>query len=147
MTKITHKGLWFKYSSLSKEDKNTSKKLLLSAILSGFFFGLTLDKQSLLMWSEIFHPYLFYIFPAITLIAVIFTIKYSFKLYQNQDELYKKYHDFSLMSGFMGFAIFGLLLSYISIFVDYQPQFMDYVLCSILGMGIGQMYFYKKFYE
>ena len=147
MTKITHKGLWFKYSSLSKEDKNTSKKLLLSAILSGFFFGLTLDKQSLLMWSEIFHPYLFYILPAITLIAVIFTIKYSFKLYQNQDELYKKYHDFSLMSGFMGFAIFGLLLSYISIFVDYQPQFMDYVLCSIVGMGIGQMYFYKKFYE
>ena len=147
MTKITHKGLWFKYSSLSKEDKNTSKKLLLSAILSGFFFGLTLDKQSLLMWSEIFHPYLFYILPAIAFIAVIFTIKYSFKLYQNQDELYKKYHDFSLMSGFMGFAIFGLLLSYISIFVDYQPQFMDYVLCSILGMGIGQMYFYKKFYE
>ena len=147
MTKITHKGLWFKYSSLSKEDKNTSKKLLLSAILSGFFIGLTLDKQSLLMWSEIFHPYLFYILPAFALIAIIFTIKYSFELYQNQDELYKKYHDFSLMSGFMGFAIFGLLLSYLSIFVDYQPKFMDYVLCSILGMGIGQMYFYKKFYE
>ena len=111
MTKITHKGLWFKYSSLSKEDKNIAKKVLLSAILGGFFIGLTLDKQSLLMWSEIFHPYLFYILPAIALIAVIFTIKYSFELYQNQDELYKKYHDFSLMSGFMGFAIFGLLLS------------------------------------
>ena len=27
MTKITHKGLWFKYSSLSDEDKKTSKKL------------------------------------------------------------------------------------------------------------------------
>ena len=147
MTKITHKGLWFKYSSLSKEDKNTSKKVLLFAILSGFFFGLTLDKQSLLMWSEIFHPYLFYILPAIALIAVIFTIKYSFELYQNQDELYKKYHDFSLMSGFMGFAIFGLLLSYLSIFVDYQPKFMDYFLCSLIGMVIGQMYFYKKFYE
>ena len=147
MTKITHKGLWFKYSSLSKEDKNTSKKVLLSAILGGFFIGLTLDKQSLLMWSEIFHPYLFYILPAIALIAVIFTIKYSFELYQNQDELYKKYHDFSLMSGFMGFAIFGLLLSYLSIFVDYQPKFMDYFLCSLIGMVIGQMYFYKKFYE
>ena len=147
MTKITHKGLWFKYSSLSKEDKNISKKVLLSAILCGFFVGLTLDKQSLLMWSEIFHPYLFYILPAIALIACIFTIKYSFELYQNQDELYKKYHDFSLMSGFMGFAIFGLLLSYLSIFVDYQPKFMDYFLCSIIGMVIGQMYFYKKFYE
>ena len=33
MTKITHKGLWFKYSSLSDEDKKTSKKLFLSALL------------------------------------------------------------------------------------------------------------------
>jgi len=147
MTKITHKGLWFKYSSLSKEDKNITKKTLLSAILCGFFVGLSMDKQSLLMWSEIFHPYLFYILPANALIAGIFTIKYSFKLYQNQDELFKKYHDFSLMSGFMGFAIFGLLLSYLSIFVDYQPQFMDYFFCSALGMAIGQMYFYKKFYQ
>mgnify|MGYP001277244882 CR=1 FL=1 len=73
--------------------------------------------------------------------------KYAYKLYQSQDELYKKYHDFSLMSGFMGFAIFGLLLSYLSIYVDYQPKFMDYFFCSIIGMVIGQMYFYKKFYE
>jgi hypothetical protein len=51
------------------------------------------------------------------------------------------------MSGFMGFAIFGLLLSYLSIYVDYQPKFMDYFFCSIIGMVIGQMYFYKKFYE
>ena len=147
MTKITHKGLWFKYSSLSKEDKNITKKVLFSAILCGFFVGLSSDKQSLLMWSEIFHPYLFYILPALTFIAGIFTIKYAFELYQNQDELYKKYHDFSLMSGFMGFVIFGLFLSYLSIFVDYQPQFMDYFGCSILGMVIGQMYFYKKFYQ
>jgi len=147
MTKITHKGLWFKYSSLSKEDKNISKKVFISAILCGFLVGLTLDKQSLLMWSEIFHPYLFYILPAFALIAGIFTIKYSFELHQNQDELFKKYHDFSLMSGFIGFAIFGLLLSYLSIYVDYQPKFMDYFLCSIIGMVIGQMYFYKKFYE
>ena len=105
MTKITHKGLWFKYSSLSKEDKNTSKKVFISALLFGFLLGLSLDKSSLLMWSEIFHPSLFYILPAITLISCFFTIKYSYKLYQNQDELYKKFHDFSLIAGFMGFAI------------------------------------------
>ena len=39
MTKITHKGLWFKYSSLSDEDKKTSKKLFLSALLCGFLLG------------------------------------------------------------------------------------------------------------
>ena len=61
MTKITHKGLWFKYSSLSDEDKKTSKKLFLSALLCGFLLGLSTKKSSLIMWSEIFHPSLFYI--------------------------------------------------------------------------------------
>lgn len=147
MTKITHKGLWFEYSSLSKEAKKISKKVALSAILCGFFIGLTNDEQALVMWSEELHASLYYVLPAFALISGIFTIKYSFELYQNQDELYKKYHDFSLMSGFMGFAIFGLFLSYLSIYTDFQPQFMDYFFCSIIGMVIGQMYFYKKFYQ
>ncbi len=147
MTKITHKGLWFEYSSLSKEDKKLTKKVLFSAILCGFFIGLSFDKSVIIMWSEVLHPSLYYGFPLIVLISGIFTVKYSYKLYQSQDELYKKYHDFSLMSGFMGFAIFGLFLYYISIYTEYQPKFMDYFLCSIIGMVIGQMYFYKKFYQ
>jgi|TARA_Y100001968_G_scaffold313019_1_gene336789 ascorbate-specific PTS system EIIC-type component UlaA len=147
MTKITHKGLWFKYSSLSSEDKNTSKKVFLWALLCGFLFGLSSDKSSLTLWSEIFHPSLFYIMPVLTLIAGFFTIKYSFELYKNQDELYKKFHDFSLMAGFLGFAIFGFILHYVSIYTNYQPAWTDYGLCSILGMVIGQVYFYKKFYE
>ena len=46
-------------------------------------------------------------------------------------------------------SIFAFIagLNYISIYTEYQPQFMDYFGCSILGMVIGQMYFYKKFYE
>ena len=80
MTKITHKGLWFKYSSLSKKDKNITKKVLLSAILCGFLIGLSMDKQSLLMWSEIFHPYLFYILPANALIAAIFIVIFTLTL-------------------------------------------------------------------
>ena len=140
MTKITHKGLWFKYSSLSNEDKNTTKKVFLWALLCGFLFGLSSDKSSLMLWSEIFHPSLFYIMPVLTLIAGFFTIKYSF-------ELYKKFHDFSLIAGFLGFAIFGFILHYVSIYTNYQPAWTDYVLCSIVGMVIGQVYFYNKFYE
>ena len=75
MTKITHKGLWFKYSSLSVEDKKTSKKLFLSALLCGFLLGLSTDKSSLIMWSEIFHPSLFYIMPFLALIPGFFTKK------------------------------------------------------------------------
>ena len=147
MTKITHKGLWFKYSSLSKEDKNTSKKIFLSSILCGFLLGLSLDKPALLLWSEIVHPSLFYIMPALTLIFGFFSLKYSFEFYKNQDELYRKFHDFSLMSGLLGFAVFGLILHFASIYMEFQPEWIDYCLCSIVGMAIGQVYFYKKFYE
>ena len=99
------------------------------------------------MWSEIFHPSLFYIMPVLTLIAGFYTIKFSYELYKNQDELYQKFHDFSLITGFLGFAIFGLILHYVSIYINYQPLWIDYVLCSIIGMVVGQVYFYKKFYE
>ena len=85
--------------------------------------------------------------PVLTLIAGFYTIKFSYELYKNQDELYQKFHDFSLIAGFLGFAIFGLILHYVSIFTNYQPLWLDYVLCSIVGMVIGQVYFYKKFYE
>ena len=89
MTKITHKGLWFEYSSLSKEDKKLTKKVLLSAILCGFFIGLSFDKSAIIMWSEILHPSLYYGFPLTVLITGFFTVKYAYKLYQSQDELYK----------------------------------------------------------
>ena len=147
MTKITHKGLWFKYSSLSDEDKKTSKKLFLSFLLCGSLIGFSSEKSYLIMWSEIFHPSLFYIMPVLTLIAGFYTIKFSYELYKNQDELYQKFHDFSLITGFLGFAIFGLILHYVSIYINYQPLWIDYVLCSIIGMVVGQVYFYKKFYE
>ena len=63
------------------------------------------------------------------------------------DYLYKKYHDFSMLSGFMGFAVFGIILHFISVFVEFEVQWIDYMFCSILGMVIGQLYFYKKFYQ
>ena len=53
MTKITHKGLWFKYSSLSDEDKKTSKKLFLSALLCGFLI-FRLDDHKYLIIEKFF---------------------------------------------------------------------------------------------
>ena len=38
MTKITHKGLWFKYSSLSKKDKNITKKVFFISHPLWFFY-------------------------------------------------------------------------------------------------------------
>jgi len=147
MTKITHKGLWFEYSSLKEEDKKTTKKVVLSGLLCGCFIGLSGSKASLLLWSELVHPLIFYVLPILTLITGFLTFKYSFDLYKSQDELYKKYHDFSLISGFIGFTIFGLILHFISVYNEFQPQWIDYLFCSFLGMVIGQMYFYKKFYQ
>ena len=147
MTKITHKGLWFEYSSLNKEDKSIFKKMTVTALICGFFIGIGADKSDLVLMSETIHPWALYFIPVMTLILLFLTIKYSFYYYFRQDELYKKYHDFSMLSGFMGFAVFGIILHFISVFVEFEVQWIDYMFCSILGMVIGQLYFYKKFYQ
>ena len=147
MTKITHKGLWFEYSSLNKEDKSIFKKMTVTALICGFFIGIGADKSDLVLMSETIHPWALYVIPVMTLIFLFLTIKYSFDFYFRQDELYKKYHDFSMLSGFMGFAVFGIILHFISVFVEFEVQWIDYMFCSILGMVIGQFYFYKKFYQ
>ena len=105
------------------------------------------NKSDLVLWSEVIHPWAFYAIPLLTLIFLLLTIKYSFDLYVRQDELFRKYHDFSMMSGFMGFAVFGIILHYTSVYVEFEVQWIDYMLCSIAGMVIGQLYFYKKFYQ
>ena len=56
-------------NSLNKINGNeNSKKIFLSSILCGFMLGVSLDKSALIMWSEIIHPSMFYIMPALTLI-------------------------------------------------------------------------------
>ena len=60
MTKITHKGLWFEYSSLNKEDKKFFK-IFITALFVDFIRAFY-KKIILIMWSEIFHPSLFYIY-------------------------------------------------------------------------------------
>ena len=109
--------------------------------------GIASNKSDLVLWSEVIHPWAFYAIPLLTLIFLLLTIKYSFDLYVRQDGLFRKYHDFSMMSGFMGFAVFGIILHFISVFIEFEVQWIDYMLCSILGMVIGQLYFYKKFYQ
>ena len=147
MTKITHKGLWFEYSWLNKEDKSIFNKMIITALICGFFIGIAANKSDLELWSEVIHPWAFYAIPLLTLIFLLLTIKYSFDLYARQDELFRKYHDFSMMSGFMGFAVFGIILHFTSLYVEFEVQWIDYMLCSIAGMVIGQLYFYKKFYQ
>ena len=129
MTKITHKGLWFDYSSLNKEDKSIFNKIIVTALICGFFIGIGANKSDLVLWSEVIHPWAFYAIPLLTLIFLLLTIKYSFDLYVRQDELFRKYHDFSMMSGFMGFAVFGRILHYTSVYVEFEVQWIDYMLC------------------
>ena len=51
MTKITHKGLWFDYSSLNKEDKSIFNKIIITGLICGFFIGIGANKSDLVLWS------------------------------------------------------------------------------------------------
>ena len=77
MTKITHKGLWFEYSSLNKEDKSIFKKMTVTALICGFFIGIGADKSDLVLMSETIHPWALYVIPVMTLIFLFLTIKNS----------------------------------------------------------------------
>ena len=83
--------------------------------------------------------------PFLALIPGFFTIKYNYELYKNQDELYQKFHDFSLIAGFIGFAIFGLILHYVSLYTNYQPVWMDYVYAPLLEWLLVKYIFIKNF--
>ena len=146
MVKVTHKGLWLDFSSLNKDDKKIINKLMFCAVLTGFLIGFSMSDTSFFLSLCDNYPVLLYFTPLITIFLLILTIYYSFKFYNNQDELYQKYHDFTLMSGCVGFFFFGMILQFVNLFNGYILVFMDYFFCALIGTIFGQMYFYKKYY-
>jgi|TARA_B110000914_G_C15424720_1_gene428327 ABC-type proline/glycine betaine transport system permease subunit len=147
MVKITHRGFWIDISSLNKEDKKLFYKSMFFAIISGFFIGFTMSDPSVFLSLSDGYPSILYLFPFIAIFSLFLSCIYWFKFYKNQDELFKRFHDFTLMAGWAGFFCFGMIFQFINLFNGYVPVFMDYMGFSIIGMFIGQNYFYKKYYS
>ena len=146
MVKVTHNGLWYDFHSMKKKDRTLLYKAMFCGALGGFCMGVSRSDADLLMFSEIIHPSIYYVFPTVAVLSLLGAMKYGGDFYRRQDELFRSYHDFTLLCGWFGFAVFGLILHYLSIFLGFYVGWIEYLGCSVAGMAIGQLYFYKRHY-
>ena len=84
------------------------------------------------------------------LISFVMSVFFWIKFYIAQDEMFKKFHDFSITTGAYCFVVLGIifyslsLAGYIEEVVHQDVCFPLNFLFFAIGTQIGQVYFYKK---
>ena len=89
-----------------------------------------------------------------TLLVVIDNLRYDQwkviepsinKFYKTQDDFFKRYHNSMFAGGAYGFLVFGALLTILSPYFGYHPNFYEFFLAFAIGTVIGGYYFYRKY--
>lgn len=144
MTKITHYGLWLDFSSMSKEDRRTCIISCISAFIAGAIAGYVTTSNA---YGD---PIPATEMTIAGLICFMISVFFWTKFYRAQDEMYQRFHDFSMTIGAYFFVVFGIifyslsLAGYIEEVVHQDVCFPLNFLFFVIGTGIGQVYFYRK---
>ncbi len=151
MTKITHNGLWLDFSSMEKEDKKNYIISTFFAFIAGFIAGsLSFENNTNfdifirngMSESDII---------IIGLIFLFLSVFFWMKFVRTQDEMYQRFHNFSITSGAYSFLLLGIIFHSLSIAgviaeaVHQDVCFPLNVLFFGVGVFIGQVYFYRKY--
>ena len=144
MTKITHNGLWLDFSSMEKEDK---KNYLISCIflfIAGAIAGFVTTANSY------GNPIPATEMTIAGIICLLIGVFFWLKFYRTQDEMFKKFHDFSVTTGAYCFIVLGIIFHSLSLagviaeVVHQDVCFPLNLLFFVVGTLVGQVYFYKK---
>jgi|TARA_B110000438_G_scaffold65375_1_gene65956 hypothetical protein len=144
MTKITHKGLWLDFSSMTKEDRRNCIISSIFAFIAGAIAGFVTTSNMLetpVPATEM---------TIIGLISFMISVFFWIKFYRAQDEMFKKFHDFSITTGAYFFVVLGIIfysLSLAGVIAEVVHQDVCFPLNFLffaVGTQIGQVYFYKK---
>jgi len=144
MTKITHNGLWLDFSSMTKEDRRNCIIACIFAFISGVIAGYVTTSNS---YGD---PIPATEMTIVGLISFMMSVFFWIKFYRAQDEMFKKFHDFSITTGAYCFVVLGIifyslsLAGYIEEVVHQDVCFPLNFLFFAVGTQIGQVYFYKK---
>jgi Kef-type K+ transport system membrane component KefB len=144
MTKITHYGLWLDFSSMSKEDRRTCIISSIFAFIAGVIAGYVTTSNA---YGD---PIPATEMTIAGLICFMISVFFWTKFYRAQDEMYQRFHDFSMTTGAYCFVVFGIifyslsLAGYIEEVVHQDVCFPLNFLFFVIGTGIGQVYFYRK---
>ena len=144
MTKITHNGLWLDFSSMTKEDRRNCIISSIFAFIAGAIAGFVTTSNMLetpVPATEM---------TIIGLISFMISVFFWIKFYRAQDEMFKKFHDFSITTGAYFFVVLGIIfysLSLAGVIAEVVHQDVCFPLNFLffaVGTQIGQVYFYKK---
>jgi hypothetical protein len=101
MTKITHNGLWLDFSSMKKEDKRNCTIACIFAFIAGGIAGFVTTSNS---YGD---PIPATEMTIVGLISFVTSVFFWIKFYRTQDEMFKKFHDFSVTTGAYFFVVLG----------------------------------------
>ena len=72
-------------------------------------------------------------------------VMYYMKFYKAQDELYKRYQEYTLSWGALSFIALGLVISLLSPYFAFSPSFYEFFLAFVVGAIVGGYRFHKEY--
>lgn len=145
MARITGYGFWIDIKSLKGADKRNWITCLIAAGLSGGiagWFSISLSAEGVEAFESMEQQN--YIWFAITEIALIYTSVYTYiQVLKNQDILFQKYNEMTMIGGALGFILIGIPIAILSPFLGHAISFIDLFLGFAVGACINSYRFYK----
>ena len=145
MAKITGFGFWIDIKSLKGADKRNWITCLVTSGLSGGiagWFSVSLSADNIETFGSMTEQN--YIWFAIAEIVLIYTAVYTYiQVLKNQDILFQKYNEMTMIGGALGFILIGIPLAIVSPLISYETRFMDLFFGFAIGACINGYRFYK----
>ena len=140
MAKISFYGGWVDIKSLNKEDKKNYKLSMLFFLLGAFCWGIHLSGTDIGLLAadkinDISTP--FTIIRISIVILWVLAVIYYIKFYKCQDEMFKRYQEYTLSWGALSFIALGLVISLLSPYFAFSPSFYEFFLSFVVGAVIG----------
>ena len=145
MAKITGYGFWIDIKSLKGADKRNWIICLVASGLSGGiagWFSVSLSVDGVEAFGSMAQQN--YIWFAIAEIVLIYTAVYTYmQVLKNQDILFQKYNEMTMIGGALGFILIGVPIAILSPVIGYEIGFIE----LFFGFGIGACINSYRFYK
>lgn len=148
MAKISFYGGWIDLKSLNKEDKKNYKLSMLFFLLGAFCWGIHLsgtDIGLLASNNKNITSTTFTLVRVSIVVLWLIAVMYYMKFYKTQDELFKRYQEYTLSWGALSFIALGLFISLLSPYFAFNPSFYEFSLAFVVGAIIGGYRFHKEY--
>jgi H+/Cl- antiporter ClcA len=147
MAKITGYGFWIDIKSLKSVDKRNWLICLISSGMAGAIAGwysVSLSTDGIEAFGSMEEQN--YIWFAVAEIILIYIAVYTYiQVLKNQDQLFQKYNEMSMIGGALGFILIGIPIAILAPYTGYDVGFIDLFFGFALGACINSFRFYRQY--